>query len=267
MLIVICSVLGLLLYFVFASLSYYFVFDHETFKHPRYLKNQVALEIKQSVSSVPGMAVLTVPFFLLEVRGYSKMYDATEDGPGMWYNIAQFPLFFMFTDFGIYWIHRGLHHPLVYKHLHKAHHKWIMPTPYAAIAFHPVDGWAQSLPYHIYPLLFPLQKWAYVLLFVFIQIWTILIHDGEYVSNNPLINGAACHSLHHFAFNYNYGQFFTLWDRIGGSYRQPAEEVFIKDTKMSSATWVKQTKEADAMMKNVEGEDSRVYLTSEKKLQ
>jgi lathosterol oxidase len=259
--------MGTLLYFVFATLSYYFVFDHLTFKHPRFLKNQVSLEIKQSLSSVPGMAVLTVPFFMLEVRGYTKMYDHTSEGPGFWYDIAQFPLFFMFTDFGIYWIHRGLHHPLIYKHLHKAHHKWIMPTPYAAIAFHPVDGWAQSLPYHLYPLLFPMQKWAYVFVFIFVQLWTIMIHDGEYVANNPIINGSACHSVHHFAFNYNYGQYFTIWDRIGGSYRKPAEELFNKETKMSQSTWKNQTNEADAMLKDVEGEDSRVYGGDAKKTQ
>lgn len=39
------------------------------------------------------------------------------------------------------------HHKLIYKHVHKPHHKWIVPTPYAALAFHPVDGYAQSLPY------------------------------------------------------------------------------------------------------------------------
>lgn len=39
------------------------------------------------------------------------------------------------------------HHPSIYKFVHKPHHKWIVPTPYAALAFHPVDGYAQSLPY------------------------------------------------------------------------------------------------------------------------
>lgn len=34
---------GLVLYFVFASLSYLFIFDHATFTHPKYLKHQVRL--------------------------------------------------------------------------------------------------------------------------------------------------------------------------------------------------------------------------------
>jgi Delta7-sterol 5-desaturase len=143
------------------------------------------------------MAVLTAVAFTAEVRGYGKMYDTTAEGPGMWYNFLQFPFFILFTDLFIYWIHRGLHHPLVYKRLHKPHHKWIMPTPFASHAFHPLDGFAQSIPYHVFPFLFPLQKFAYIALFVFINIWTIMIHDGEYVANSPVINGAACHTMHH----------------------------------------------------------------------
>jgi len=172
------------------------------------------------------MAIFTAPLFWLEVQGYSKMYDSTSDGPGLWYNFFQFPLFICFTDYFIYWIHRGLHHPLVYKHLHKPHHKWIMPTPYASHAFHPVDGFAQSVPYHAFPFVFPLQKWAYVVLFVFINIWTIMIHDGEFVSHNPVINGAACHTIHHLEFLGNYGQFTTLPDRLGGTYKKPADSMF-----------------------------------------
>lgn len=252
----------MLLYFVFAGLSYIFIFDQTTKNHPKYLKNQVWLEIKQSLGSMPGMAILTAICFYFEVRGYSKLYDATEDGPGLWYNFMQFPIFILFTDCFIYFIHRGLHHKLVYKALHKPHHKWIVPTPFASHAFHPIDGFAQSIPYHVFPFFFPLQKWAYVVLFFFINVWTILIHDGEYMSNNPIVNGAACHTEHHLAFNWNYGQFTTLWDRMGGSYRAPAVELFDKETKMSEDTWKKQTAEMERVVKEIEGVDDRTYLPS-----
>ncbi|KAF2666421.1 hypothetical protein BT63DRAFT_434175 [Microthyrium microscopicum] len=258
-------IFGMLLYFVFATASYYTIFDHNTKHHPKYLKNQVSLEIKQSMSSMPGMSLLTAICFWFEVRGYSLLYDATEDGPGYWYNFAQFPIFILFTDCFIYFIHRGLHHPMVYKTLHKPHHKWIMPTPYASHAFHPIDGFAQSIPYHVFPFVLPLQKWAYVVLFFFINVWTILIHDGEYMTNNPIINGAACHTEHHLAFNWNYGQFTTLWDRLGGSYRAPSLEMFDKQKKMSADTWKKQTEEMERVVMEVEGEDDRKYLPEDGK--
>ncbi|KAF2273834.1 uncharacterized protein EI97DRAFT_423641 [Westerdykella ornata] len=258
-------IFGLVIYYVFASLSYFLVFDKATFNHPKYLKNQIRLEMIQTNKALPVMAMGTAPIFLLEVRGYTKLYDRLEDAPNMWYNVLQFPLFLLFTDFCIYWIHRYLHHPLIYKHLHKPHHKWIMPTPYASHAFHPMDGYAQGLPYHIFPFLFPLQKCAYVFLFIFINIWTVLIHDGEYYADNPIINGAACHTMHHLYFNFNYGQFTTLWDRLGGSYRKPNDELFRKEVKMSKQEWKKQTIEFEKVLKEVEGEDDRVYEPGEEK--
>ncbi|QIW98434.1 hypothetical protein AMS68_003952 [Peltaster fructicola] len=227
------------IYFLCATLSYVFVFDKTTFNHPKYLKNQIRMEIRQTLESIPIMTIFTVPFFVAEVRGHGFMYDTISTAPfnhflfnifGSAYNWIQFPFFLMFTDFFIYWIHRGLHHPLVYKRLHKPHHKWIMPTPYASHAFHPLDGYSQ-----------------------------IMIHDGEYVANSPVINGAACHTMHHLYFNYNYGQFTTLWDRIGGSYRQPNEELFKKESKMAAAEWNRQVVEMEKMVKEVEGKDDRTY--------
>ena len=188
---------GAIVYFLFATLSYYFVFNQETMKHPKFLKNQIRLEIWQSVWSMPFMSVPTAIMFLLEVRGYGKFYDTLSEAPFALYNILQFPVFLLFTDFWIYLIHRGLHHPLIYKNFHKPHHKWIVPTPFASHAFHPFDGFMQSFPYHVFAFIFPLQKLAYVALFVFVNFWTISIHDGEHLANSTIINGAACHTIHH----------------------------------------------------------------------
>ncbi|KAF2866522.1 C-5 sterol desaturas-like protein [Massariosphaeria phaeospora] len=249
---------GLVVYYLFATLSYIFIFDKSITNHPKYLKNQIRLEMRQTNASLPIMALFTAPIFLAEVRGWTKLYDSLDDVP-TWYNYMQFPFFLIFTDFFVYWIHRGLHHPLVYKHLHKPHHKWIMPTPFASHAFHPLDGFAQSIPYHVYPFLFPLQKLASVALFILVNIWTVMIHDGEYYADNPIINGAACHTMHHLYFNFNYGQYTTLWDRLGGSYRKPSDELFQKELRLCKDTLVKEAKETEKYIREVEGHDDRNY--------
>lgn len=103
--------------------------------------------------------------------------------------------------------------------------RWKVPTPFASHAFHPIDGFLQSCPYHIYPFLFPLHKVTYLFLFVFVNLWTVSIHDGDYRVPDllrPYVNGSAHHTDHHLFYNYNYGQFFTLWDRIGSSFRSPS---------------------------------------------
>ncbi|AOW04390.1 hypothetical protein B0I72DRAFT_141348 [Yarrowia lipolytica] len=256
---IITATFGALLYLSFATLSYLFVFDRDTFNHPRFLKNQITLEITQALSAIPFMSLCTAPWFVAEVRGYSRMYLEVEKH-GWLYLILQFPLFLMFTDCGVYLIHRGLHHKWVYKHLHKPHHKWIMPSPFASHAFHPLDGYFQSLPYHIFPFLLPLNKISYLILFTFINFWTIMIHDGEFLVNSPVINGTACHTVHHLYFNYNYGQFFTLWDRVGGSYRQPEDEFFDHSLRKDEQTIRRQVGEFEKIRAKEESADDRVYV-------
>lgn len=257
---------GWLLYLSVASLSYFFVFDKSIFNHPRYLKNQMYLEIHQLVTAIPGMVLLTVPWFLAELRGYSKLYLNIDEHTGGWKLLFwQIPSFIMFTDCGIYFLHRWLHWPLVYKLLHKPHHKWIVCTPFASHAFHPVDGYCQSLPYHWYPFFFPLHKISYLILFTFVNFWTVMIHDGEYLSNDPVVNGAACHTVHHLYFNYNYGQFTTLWDRLGGSYRKPDQELFDKKLKNDKNVWKQQVNKMEVIRNEVEGSsDDRIYIDEDK---
>ncbi|GAB1217880.1 Delta(7)-sterol 5(6)-desaturase erg3B [Aspergillus terreus] len=259
-------IFGLVLYFISATLSFYLVYDKRAMKHPKFLRNQIRLEIQQAVHAMPIMAALTAPFFVAEVRGFSRLYDFASEAPFPLYVYLQYPLFIAFTDFGIYWIHRGLHHPAIYKRLHKPHHKWIISTPYASYAFHPLDGWSQSVSYHIFPMLFPLQKIAYLGLFTFVTIWTVMIHDGEYAMNSPVVNGSACHTIHHYYFNYNYGQFTTLWDRIGGSYRKPDAALFDREQRVKEEEIRKQVKEMERLVKEVEGTDDRTYNQTKKDL-
>ena len=87
----------------------------------------------------------------------------------------------------------------------------------------------------------------------------VLLDDGEYVANSVVVNGAACHTMHHLYFNYNYGQFTTIWDRLGGSYRKPNDELFSREHKMSKAEWERQKKEMEKLVKEVEGDDDRQY--------
>ncbi|KAH3676172.1 hypothetical protein WICMUC_002194 [Wickerhamomyces mucosus] len=261
---VITTIFGWILYLGSALFSYQFIFNKAIFNHPRYLKNQLSLELNQALTSIPVMVLLTIPWFLLELQGYSQLYWNVESVKGGWYSILlQYPAFIMFTDFGIYLIHRWLHWPSVYKLLHKPHHKWLVTTPFASHAFHPVDGYLQSLPYHIYPFLFPLHKFSYLVLFTFVNFWTVMIHDGEYIANNPVVNGAACHTIHHLYFNYNYGQFTTLWDRLGKSYREPDKELFDKSKKLNTKTWDEQIKKMEAIKQVVEGsDDDRIYAST-----
>jgi len=214
---------GWFLYFSMASLSYLFLFDKSLKQHKLYLPNQIQQEIAVAMKSIPVMAIPSSFIFLAEVRGWSKLYEPFEAYGGILYIIGTIPIYLFFTDTGIYWIHKFLHHPRLYGPIHKLHHKWIVSTPFASHAFHPVDGFLQSLPYHIYVFLIPLNKYVYLMLFFFVNMWTISIHDNVHIYAGKILNGAEHHTVHHRQYYFNYGQYFTFWDRVCGTHKLPGK--------------------------------------------
>jgi len=213
---------GYLLYFSGAGLSYALFFDKNLKNDKRWLKNQVMKEIALSSWSIPLMSAPSSLIFLAEVRGHSQLHEEPIVGFTGWMSVvAQAIAFLAFTDMLVYFIHRALHYPWLYVRFHKPHHKWIVTSPFSSHAFHPVDGFAQSMPYHIYAFLFPLNKYLYMALFVFVNYWTISIHDGVGMYSGEILNGSDHHVIHHRQFNYNFGQYFTFWDKIFGTHRKP----------------------------------------------
>lgn len=215
---------ALVVYFFFASLDYlvYFVLLAPRLHAPGYVASlNVRREISMSVRSLILMTLLSTPMEVLFQIGYGKVYsDPAQHGYAY---LALSPLFFIaFSDCLIYFIHRGLHHRLVYRHIHKPHHSFINTSPFAAFAFHPLDGFSQGVPYQLFVLLFPLHEGVHLVSLLAVLMWTINIHD-RVDFGIPGVNGAAHHTIHHTTFKSNYGQYFTVWDRLCGTFRDPRQ--------------------------------------------
>jgi lathosterol oxidase len=180
--------------------------------------SQIRAEVWVSTWSLFFMAGMTATVDVYFLMGGSKLYNSVEEYGWMYFCLS--PIFFlMFTDAVIYWIHRILHWPSVYW-LHKLHHAYKESTPWSAFSFHPLDGFAQSCPYHIFAICFPMHSRLYLFTLFCVGLWTINIHD-RLTLRLPGVNGAAHHTIHHTKFNFNYGQYFTLWDQLCGTYKDP----------------------------------------------
>lgn len=100
---------------------------------------------------------------------------------------------------------------------------------------------------------------VHIALFGVVNFWSIVIHDGKILTNNSMINGAACHAIHHTCFVFNYGLFLTVFDRLGGTYREPESWMFEKGRRMSEQHCTEESKFVDEFVKKIEGTDERVY--------
>jgi lathosterol oxidase len=65
--------------------------------------------------------VLTVPIFVAQVRGLARIYAFGTGSTG--YEAAEYPLFVLFSDACMYWMHRALHHSVLFKVAHYKHHR------------------------------------------------------------------------------------------------------------------------------------------------
>jgi lathosterol oxidase len=173
-----------------------------------------------SVLMVLGQALLTAPLVLLVVRGSSRVYFAVEDF-GWGYLCFSVGALLFFTETLEYWTHRALHVPWLYKLLHRHHHTFSTPSSWASFAFHPLDGFLQALPYHLFAFLFPIHVVVYAAGLIVVTLWTFLIHEPEPLFADGFLNGTSHHEVHHSCNKYNYGQYFTFWDRLLKTYRDP----------------------------------------------
>jgi lathosterol oxidase len=219
---------GFLFYALVAGASYHYFFRRHRERYvpdyqpkPRWLKRACTL----SAWNILGNTLLILPVQVLIVTGHSRLYtDVAERGVPYLLLSALGAL--LFAETAIYWLHRMLHLRPLFRLLHAPHHRFREPNPLIAYAFHPVDSFTQSLPYHIYVFLVPTCFWVYFPLFIFSSFWTVLIHDRvRWVPGwlLPLVNYGGCHITHHWFGHSNYGNYFTLWDRLCGTYLSPAE--------------------------------------------
>lgn len=92
-------------------------------EHPRYHKNQIWEEARQSLMTLFWASVLTVPILFAQVRGYAKLYDIGHGTVSSTYEVAQLLYFLVFSETCTYWLHRLFHHPFLFKTMHKKHHR------------------------------------------------------------------------------------------------------------------------------------------------
>ena len=81
--------------------------------------------------------------FLIENR-ITRCYFYLDEIGGFVPALLYFILYIVFVEIGVYWMHRTLHtNKTLYTYIHSTHHKYnkaLTLTPWASIAFNPIDG-------------------------------------------------------------------------------------------------------------------------------
>ncbi len=140
---------------------------------------------------------------------------------GKVYFLISILLMVFLHDAYFYWTHRLLHKPGWYHKIHHTHHLSSSPTPWTALAFHPIEAIIQALIFPIIVLVIPTHPTALFIFLFYMIFMNVLGHSGYQLfpyNNRPnkwdwWNNSSKQHDEHHLYAKDNYGLYFTFWDK------------------------------------------------------
>jgi len=163
---------------------------------------------------------------------------------------AQTLLILFVLDTNFYWVHRLAHrYRPVFALLHAEHHRPRFPTVWHLQYQHPLDYFATTAAPLAWVALLPvpLATQAYLLAAAIAMFLNIAGHAGHEVSDTPiglptpngwaavvdprrrgiarLFNNVLHHDLHHQKCRGNYSLYFTVWDRLCGTFNPETDRV------------------------------------------
>jgi sterol desaturase/sphingolipid hydroxylase (fatty acid hydroxylase superfamily) len=142
--------------------------------------------------------------------------------PWFWTSLV---LMIVAHDAYFYWVHRLAHNRGLFRWVHRRHHLSHNPTPFTAYSFDLPEAVLMGSFVPLWVLLVPTQ-WVVVDLFVLHQIVrNTLLHCGIELmparrDGRPLFDWMTTtthHDLHHGRMGWNFGLYFTWWDRLMGT--------------------------------------------------
>ncbi len=181
-------------------------------------------EVAQSLQSV---FVYTIGIcLLLWGRKLGVFHDVLGVSLGLGVDVLILAAIIIAHDAYFYWTHRMMHHPRLFRIFHRAHHRSITPTPWAAYSFAMPEAAVAFAFVPLWQFVVPTPGWVMFTWLNFQIIRNAMGHAGfeffpRWWLDSPLtrwINTTVHHDLHHNGgFNTNYGLYFTWWDKWMGT--------------------------------------------------
>ncbi len=125
-------------------------------------------------------------------------------------------------DAWFYWTHRLIHHPRLFRHIHRLHHKSHNPSPWTSYSFNTGEAVLNAIYLPIGLFLIPSSGPAILIFLVHMMLRNAIGHCGyelfpSWRSGRPVfdwLTSVTHHDLHHAQAGWNYGLYFTWWDRL-----------------------------------------------------
>ena len=222
---VVFSVIIFIRYIILSGLYQKLIYDRlsriipQRIISPKYPKAQQIQEIMWSGISSILFGIIGVLMIMAWQEGYTAIYLEWSAFPIWYIPISFFGALFVHETY-YYWLHRWLHHPRVYKYIHKIHHDSISTSVWTSFSFHPIESILQAIIIPLMVLIVPMHLSVMITLLMIMTMSAIINHAGVEIypiswRKNRVFKwliGSTHHDLHHRRFTKNYGLYFTFWD-------------------------------------------------------
>ncbi len=144
----------------------------------------------------------------------------------IWF-VAIFLLIPLWESLYFYWIHRLIHIPFLYRHVHSVHHRNINVGPWSGLSMHPAEHaiYLGSVLIHFLVGAHPLHIIFHLQYYALTAVTTHTGFQGLVVKDkNRLALGTFHHQMHHRYFECNYGSLEVPWDKWFGSFHDGTVE-------------------------------------------
>ncbi len=125
-------------------------------------------------------------------------------------------LLFPYYHFALFYFHRAMHRPRLFRAFHHLHHRFKAPMFLDALFEHPLEAAYGGLVLIAPLFLFPVSLYGYLVFFAVVGVHEIIDHSGIDI-DLPLLSRSQHHDEHHRRSNCYYGQLLPLLDRAHGS--------------------------------------------------
>lgn len=187
---------------------------------------QVRREVLLSLRAVVIFAFYGLGLLAAYRAGWTTL-DADWAAWPWWWPAAGFLVAILLHDTWFYWVHRAMHLKGVFAWAHAQHHRSVTPTPWSILAFDVAETIPQFGVFVLLAMLMPMHPavlWAYLL---FDSMVNAAGHCGHEIIPDSqrthrllrYTNAVTHHDLHHARFDCNYAQYFNVWDRLCGTFR------------------------------------------------
>ena len=165
--------------------------------------------------------------FLTSLMTAYGLITVSKEPVGWWVIAAEYVVYFLAFDTYFYWFHRWMHIEPFYKYVHKLHHYSTSPNLLTTLSVHPLESLINGGFVPLFTAAVVLHEPTMALIGPTNILMGLYVHSGyDFLPRwwnkswaTKWFITTTFHDQHHKYFNFNFGGYTPIWDKLCGTQR------------------------------------------------